>query len=480
MTATERTGSPARPRRSALFFGEMTTRPRRRKSFPLALLNRRINLDQLLAINSAMRYPLTYVQGPPGTGKTNTIVNTLVTAFFNERTVLFASYNNHPIDGVVEKLQNLTYRGRTIPFPILRLGNSERTAAALDTIRQLYEQCRKLQVYEKVLDRNHAQRAERAKTADRAARALRKDPRSAGAGGDDPPPAGSPQPPELQYELQGAQLPALQKELTKLGSVTTADALELLDRNEEELYQYLYFTSARCILRLGEPKYEDLMEIVNSADDPQEKAIAFNRYLSEPENLKKLLRVFPIIATTCISAHRLGKPEPVFDMVIMDEASQCNTAMSLVPILRGSSLMLVGDPQQLSPVIVLDPKDNETLRRRYRVTQEYDYIANSIYKCFLACDAISDEVLLSWHYRCHPRIIQFNNKKYYNNKLHIASKVESDKPLVYVEIPNDTTDEKNTAPAEVDMIRRYLDKYPERSVGIITPFARQRNVLRTC
>ena len=80
------------------------------------------------------------------------------------------------------------------------------------------------------------------------------------------------------------------------------------------------------------------MEIVNSADDPQEKAIAFNRYLSEPENLKKLLRVFPIIATTCISAHRLGKPEPVFDMVIMDEASQCNTAMSLVPILRGSSL----------------------------------------------------------------------------------------------------------------------------------------------
>ena len=477
MTATERMGSPARPRRSALFFGEMTTRPRRRKSFPLALLNRRINLDQLLAINSAMRYPLTYVQGPPGTGKTNTIVNTLVTAFFNERTVLFASYNNHPIDGVVEKLQNLTYRGRTIPFPILRLGNSERTAAALDTIRQLYEQCRKLQVYEKVLDRNHAQRAERAKQLTALLERYEKilDLREREATIHRLLEARSHL--NFQYELQGAQLPALQKELTKLGSVTTADALELLDRNEEELYQYLYFTSARCILRLDEPKYEDLMEIVNSADDPQEKATAFNRYLSEPENLKKLLRVFPIIATTCISAHRLGKPEPVFDMVIMDEASQCNTAMSLVPILRGSSLMLVGDPQQLSPVIVLDPKDNETLRRRYRVTQEYDYIANSIYKCFLACDAISDEVLLSWHYRCHPRIIQFNNKKYYNNKLHIASKVESDKPLVYVEIPNDTTDEKNTAPAEVDMIRRYLDKYPERSVGIITPFARQRECI---
>ena len=459
------------------FFGEMTTRPRRRKSFPLALLNRRINLDQLLAINSAMRYPLTYVQGPPGTGKTNTIVNTLVTAFFNERTVLFASYNNHPIDGVVEKLQNLTYRGRTIPFPILRLGNSERTAAALDTIRRLYDQCRKLKVYEKALDRNHAQRAERARQLTALLERYEKilDLREREATIHRLLEARSHL--NFQYELQGAQLPALQKELAKLGTVTTEDALALLDRNEEELYQYLNFTSARYILRLREPKYEDLMEIVNSPEEPQDKVIAFNRYLSEPENLKKLLRVFPIIATTCISAHRLGKPEPVFDMVIMDEASQCNTAMSLVPILRGNSLMLVGDPQQLSPVIVLDPKDNETLRRRYRVTQEYDYIANSIYKCFLACDAISDEVLLSWHYRCHPRIIQFNNKKYYNNKLHVASKVESDKPLVYVEIPNDTTDEKNTAPAEVDMIRRYLDKYPERSVGIITPFARQRECI---
>ena len=38
----------------------------------------------------------------------------------------------------------------------------------------------------------------------------------------------------------------------------------------------------------------------------------------------------------------------------MDEASQCNTAVSLVPIIRGKNLMLVGDPQQLSPVILLD------------------------------------------------------------------------------------------------------------------------------
>lgn len=456
------------------FFGELTARPRRRKSYPLALLNNRVNLDQLLAINNAMRYPLAYVQGPPGTGKTNTIINTLTTAFFNERTVLFASYNNHPIDSVVDTLQTIDYHGQTVPFPILRLGNSEKTAAALRQIDKLYRQCQKIPVPETLLDKNHADRTarahrltelleryekildlqERKETIERLLEARSQM--------------------NFQYELQAGQLPKVERELAACGQIDTADALALLDRNENELLRYLYYTSAKCIRRLGERKYDDLMEIVHSEDNDKERVAQFNKYISEPENLKKLLRVFPIIATTCISAHRLGDPEPSFDMVIMDEASQCNTAMSLVPIVRGSSLMLVGDPQQLSPVILLDEADNRVLRRRYGVSPEYDYLENSIYKCFLACDAVSDETLLSYHYRCSPKIIEFNNRKYYNHKLHIASRETDPVPLVYVEVPGDTTDEKNTAPQEVRRIEAYLRRHPDKQVGIITPFARQR------
>ena len=46
----------------------------------------------------------------------------------------------------------------------------------------------------------------------------------------------------------------------------------------------------------------------------------------------KFLRIFPIVSSTCISAHRLGEPKPYFDMVIMDVASQCNTAVSPEPV----------------------------------------------------------------------------------------------------------------------------------------------------
>ena len=42
------------------FFGDLLERPRRTKAYPIALLNQNINLDQLLAINNAMKYPVSY------------------------------------------------------------------------------------------------------------------------------------------------------------------------------------------------------------------------------------------------------------------------------------------------------------------------------------------------------------------------------------------------------------------------------------
>lgn len=439
------------------FFGELTKEPPRRGAVPLALLNDKVNLDQLLAMNHAFRNQLAYVQGPPGTGKTNTILNVLTTAFFNERTVLFASYNNHPIDGVVEKLQNLEYKGQKIPFPIIRLGSNAMVKEAIATMRALWARCQQMQVFEETLDRNKKERTVRARELAKLLKRYedilelqeRKETleRLLEARGQM----------DFQVELLG-QLDAVKKQLAKSGTITTEDALTLLDRNYTELYRYLNFTSAKYLRRIGEKRNAPLREILESPLDAEELVQDFNKYLSNQENLKNFLRIFPLVATTCSSAYKLGEPEPLFDMVVMDEASQCSTAVSLVPVLRGRSLLLVGDPQQLSPVVVLDPRDNEILRRKYAVTDEYDYIQNSIYKCFLACDAVSDEVLLSYHYRCHRKIIDFNNRKYYNHRLHIASRVESEKPLVYVEVKNDTATERNTAPGEVAPILRFLQQ----------------------
>lgn len=466
------------------FFGELLKRPDRRKQYPIALLNQKVNLDQLLAINNAVKYPLTYVQGPPGTGKTTTIINTIITAFFNERSVLFASYNNHPIDSVFETLTEISHKNNIIPFPVIRLGNNEKVAEALDYMKKLYERTEPLTIYDKTLNRNRDDKIENTKQLTELLKkheeildlrerreTIEKLSESTGhmaIGGQF----------QFKADLDGRQLDAINRRLNEIGEVTTEEALKLLTNDEKEFKKYLYYTSAKYIKRLGEPKNKNLLDIIY-LEDKEMRVKEFNEYLKKEENVKKFLRIFPIVTTTCISAHKIGEPKPYFDMVILDEASQCSTAVSLVPVIRGENLMLVGDPQQLNPVILLDPKDNLALKKRYAITDEYDYIANSIYKTFLACDTVSDEILLRYHYRCHKKIIDFNNRKYYNSKLEIRSSSAALQPLVYKDIENNDTDYKNTAPAEARQAVTFAAKNPEKKIGVITPFVNQKEYINT-
>ena len=465
------------------FFGDLLERPVRTKAYPIALINKKVNLDQLLAINNAMKYPVAYIQGPPGTGKTNTIVNTIMTAFFNEKTVLFVSYNNHPIDGVYENLSRMEYKGKKIPFPVLRLGNQEKIKEALKYIVRLYNQVKKVQVFEATLERNKDDRIARAKQLSNMLKSYEtildlkerqetikclledEEKRKLSA-----------QMLPFQIDLHERQMKQIESQIAETGNISNEDALALLDDNIEEFKKYLLYTSARYIKKLDTARNKDLLEIIMEPDE-EKQVVAFTKYLSQTANIKKLQKIFPIIVTTCISAHKLGNAEPIFDMTIMDEASQCNTAVSLVPIIRGEQLMLVGDPQQLSPVILLDDLVNQKLKRKYSVQDEYDYRKNSIYKTYLACDAVSDETLLHYHYRCHEKIIQFNNKKFYNSKLRIKTENKGKQPLIYVDVQSCPTKLKNTAPAEIYEIIKYALLNKDKTIGVITPFVNQRNLI---
>ena len=479
MYGTEEVSTPIKA-----FFGELLAKPRRSKAYPIALINENINLDQLLAINNAMKFPCAYIQGPPGTGKTNTIKNTIITAFFNETTVLFASYNNTPIDSVTEALSNLKYKGKTIPFPILRLGNTQKLRAAINYINELRRQVAAINIYEDTLNKRKEDRKVRAKQLSDLLKnyedvvelrerkesmehliKYQKGMKNEGSIA------------AFQMDLQMNQMNNLNRKIDDIGEVSNDKVMELLDRNDEEFYQYLYFTSAKYIKKLETKPFSELIDILDADMKEDDRIQKFARYLKKTENVKLLQRVFPIMVTTCISAHRLGKPEILFDMVIIDEASQCNVAISLVPIIRGKNMMLVGDPQQLRPVVLLDDISNIKLRKKYNISDEYDYKENSIYKTYLACDAVSDEILLRNHYRSHKKIIDFNNKKYYNSKLEIMTKSEEKEPLVYVNVENSRSETKNTSPAEVAEILDYAEHNKDKSIAVITPFVNQRELI---
>ena len=458
------------------FFGQLTARPRQSKAVPLALTNRRVNLDQLLAMNHAMRYPLSYIQGPPGTGKTMTIVNTVLSAFYNHRTVLLASYNNHPVDEAVAKLKSLRGASGYIPIPVLRLGSNEQTIESLKALKKQVRALKAAKPQKHKALKDSPQRLENAKQLSRFLDEYEntlnliesKDAMDQLLKSSD----------QMNFSLQleTQQMPSLQKKIAEGKQLNIDKALRFVNTDFTVMKEVLYRMSLLCLQRITEPAYEELWQILEIKDELQ-MVRSFNEWLYDDDHLKLLLRVFPVIATTCISAFKLASPKPHFDMVILDEASQCSAAVSLVPIVRGKSLMLVGDPQQLQPVIQLSASDNEQLKRRYGIREEYDYCESSIYKTMLACDPVSDEVLLSHHYRCDPKIIAFNNRKYYNGKLKMDGKSVSDHPLVFVDVQNNETYAKNTAPREAEEIIRYIKANPGQNIGIITPFVKQKEYI---
>ncbi|MGN0562333.1 MAG: AAA domain-containing protein [Candidatus Fimenecus sp.] len=455
------------------FFGDLTAKPIRRKNYPLALYNNRVNLDQLLTIHNGLKYPVLYVQGPPGSGKTNTILNTVVTAFFNNKTVLISSYNNHPVDEIYNKLSLLKYGKAIMPFPVIRLGNEIYVKKAIEHIRELYEQAKSMNVYDDALHKKHSSEQQRNQELNellhKYERKLDLEERKEmiitllSSSTNMP----------MMMNLQTKQLQEVNLLLSEIGEINDEDVKALIQTNHYELLTYMHYTSAKYIKHLSEPKYQELLDIVYMHDE-KERYRAFTQYLSQDENMQKFVKVFPIVITTNISAHKLGEPKQYFDMVIMDEASQCNTAVALIPILRGNQLMLLGDPQQLRPVIVLDEKNNDILKKRYNITDEYDYRTKSVYQTFLTADAVSDEILLSYHYRCHPKIIEFNNKKYYNNKLKVKSEATNDTPLEFIECEGDVVGEKNTNESEAKEILHYVKKHPDKSIAVITPFVNQK------
>ena len=121
------------------FFGDPESRLAKRLNYPIFTVNDKFNIDQINAINIGLKSPVSYIQGPPGTGKTQTLLNAIVSAQFNGKTVLVTSNNNVPMDGVYESILNLKYRNdMPLLFPAIRLGSFKVCEEAIERIIEMY------------------------------------------------------------------------------------------------------------------------------------------------------------------------------------------------------------------------------------------------------------------------------------------------------------------------------------------------------
>lgn len=460
------------------FFGNITRRNNvRRKEPSLILYDKKININQMRVLYNAMKYPVTFVQGPPGTGKTQTIVNVVLSAFYNGKTVLVCSSNNKPVDGIVEKLK-FTYNGEKIDFPYLRLGNVGDVKKATEKIRQLYRYNSGKVVKDFLLEKikgsnddknvelikllnNQEKRVEIEECIESSQRLIRSFKNNS----------------SRIIEIVKKRVEQLKRELEGIPEATNEQIVSLFQPvcENHQLSQFLFFKSLQYIEKLKKPRFAELIRICN-IEDPDERVGQFNLWTQNDDHIKLLTEVFPVLFSTNISSRRLGGDEFNFNLVIMDEAGQCNVATALIPMSKAESLLLVGDPNQLKPVIVLENEVNEKLKERFNVPDRYDYKKFSILDIMVESDNISKYILLKYHYRCGRKIIDFSNKRYYENKLNLQY-ATSDGELEVLDVKNQNVKQKNEAYDEAVAIVDYIKRNDVKDAYIITPFVNQRELI---
>ncbi len=139
---------------------------------------------------------------------------------------------------------------------------------------------------------------------------------------------------------------------------------------------------------------------------------------------KKLFDTFPIwLVRKQAVPFLLPCKEQSFDLVVVDEATQCRVDDSLPLMFRAKKLLVVGDDKQtvLQKDSVIDDylfKDHE-LDEHLRSTQARGFKGGGSH-IFALVKAIKEaSVLLDEHYRCPADIIEFSNKYVYDNELNI-------------------------------------------------------------
>ncbi|MBF02435.1 MAG: DNA helicase [Flavobacterium sp.] len=454
------------------FFKNASLLDRKNRKEPhIVLYDNNVNIDQLRTIYNSLKYPVTYVQGPPGTGKTQTILNIVVNCLTNAKTLLITSNNNVPIDGIKEKLNIGKYRDKEILFPFIRLGNKQCTLEALQRIKKLYEfqtsdvpkeallhnlkensKEKNRQLVNKLQD--YEERTDLLQNLEFVEGLLAKG----------------------KYWLLEQEREKLQNKINSIPITTDEDVKGIFEiiQGNHRLLQFFYYESLKYIKRLKGKDYIELIEILH-IEEENEQIKEFNNWLSDDKNIEKLTKVFPIIITTNISSRRLGRKFK-FDLLTIDEAGQCDIPNSLIPISKCKNMVLIGDTNQLKPIIVFDEEKNEKLMKQFNVDKEYDYYNNSILSSYKKIDTISREILLSYHYRCGAKIIDYSNKRFYEQRLNLTA-VKTSGNVKLLTVSNVNQMQKNAQLDEAVALINYIKRNNLTDVFILTPFRNQEEVI---
>ena len=137
-----------------------------------------------------------------------------------------------------------------------------------------------------------------------------------------------------------------------------------------------------------------------------------------------ILSITPCVLMSPMSVAQFIAPskEPMFDLVVFDEASQLPTCKAVGVLARGKSAVIVGDPKQMPPTSFF----------KEQVFEDEDFETEDLESILDDCLAVNmPQTHLLWHYRSrHESLITFSNRCFYGNKLYTFPSVDDGMPRV--------------------------------------------------
>lgn len=134
------------------------------------------------------------------------------------------------------------------------------------------------------------------------------------------------------------------------------------------------------------------------------------------------LKALPIWITTALSTQALPMRPDIFDLLVIDEATQCSLTNLLPLIYRAKRIAVIGDPEQLTAINTISISAETALAAKYNIfdwINEYGHANNDVYHTTVNTlpRLNADVISLMEHYRSHPLIIGFSNQHVYQKRL---------------------------------------------------------------
>ncbi len=419
-------------------------------------------------LEGANRHALSVVVGPPGTGKSFTIASLAVEHLSRGKTTLIACRTDQAVDVVAKKLsedfglgQAIVRAGRSSYLKDLKLklsnllgGISSKSSNDFSRVKHRLNQLQKRKAH---LER----KIQSALVSERDWSVHLQEQESFGGLWF------SWWKKVVQWRLQkNVTLVELSEQYAQVQKQLPALVAQVLQAKQDER-----------VKKLLRKKRQDFVHFLNGikATNSSKQEESFSQV-----NFETLFEAFPIWLCKLSDLYDvLPLHKELFDLVVIDEATQCDVASGLSAMHRAKKAVVVGDPKQLRHVSFLTQAYQKDLQKKHGLEEEawFDYRNFSLLDVALHQLHGQDQVcFLNEHFRSRPELIQFSNDQFYESSLKLM-RLSADETVLHHVAVEGKRDKKGVNKAEAEAVltkvQELVNEDAGKTIGILSPFRSQ-------